>query len=36
MDTKKIGMAIAFGMVGAYALGILSRKFGPFPGLKAS
>jgi hypothetical protein len=35
MNVKNILMGIALGMVGAYALGVASRKFGPFPGLGA-
>ncbi len=32
---KNIAMGVFLGAVGAYALGIASRKFGPFPGLGA-
>lgn len=35
MDIKNILIGVALGMVGAYALGVASRKFGPFPGLGA-
>lgn len=35
MNVKNIIMGIALGLVGAYALGVASRKFGPFPGLGA-
>jgi len=35
MNVKAILMGIALGVVGAYALGVASRKFGPFPGLGA-
>lgn len=33
MNVKNIVMGIALGVVGAYVLGVASRKFGPLPGL---
>ncbi len=33
MNVKNVLMSIAMGVVGAYVLGVASRKFGPLPGL---
>jgi len=35
MNVKNVAMGVVLGMLGAYALGVLSRKFGPFPGMGA-
>lgn len=35
MNVKNVLMGVALGAVGAYVLGVLSRKFGPFPGMGA-
>lgn len=35
MNAKTIALAVVFGMVGAYIMGIISHKFGPLPGLKS-